>query len=371
VTAWGLRMFRRAPVSPRAPLRYSMCWEDADVLLDALDIAPGDTCVSIASAGDNTLSLLTRHPARVIAVDANPVQLAALELRIAAYRTLDHAALLELMGSRASTRRSALYAECRSLLTPFARSYWDSRAQAIASGVGGCGKLEAYFRAFRRFVLPVAPGRSAVKALFRAHTREERTHVFDRLWNTGAWRAVFGVFFSKRLLAAFGRERAYFRFADSDVAGHLRSRLRHALTELGPRENPYLSWILTGAHDGALPHALRPEHFDAIRANLDRVELVCSRVEDVGNQLNGTRVDRANLSDVFEYLAPDTARSLFTRVASFTRPGARIAYWNMLVPRRGADFVPALLRPLAALSRRLHAADKAFFYRDFIVEEVA
>lgn len=348
-----------------------MCWEDADVLLGALDVAPGDTCVSVASAGDNTLSLLTRHPARVIAVDANPVQLAALELRIAAYRTLDHAALLELMGSRASTRRGALYAQCRTLLTPFARAYWDSRTHAIASGIGGCGKLESYFRAFRRFILPFAPGRAAVRALFRARTRDERTHVFDRLWNTRAWRAVFGVFFSRRLLAAFGRERAYFRFAEADIAGHLRSRLRHALTVLDPRENPYLSWILTGAHTSSLPHALRPEHFDAIRANLDRVELVCGRVEHLAGRLDSARVDRANLSDVFEYVGPEVARSLFARIASFARPGARIAYWNMLVPRRGAESVPSLLRPLTALSRQLHATDKAFFYRDFIVEEVA
>ena len=38
-------------------IRYAQCWEDADVLLDALQVEPGDTCLSIASAGDNTLAL--------------------------------------------------------------------------------------------------------------------------------------------------------------------------------------------------------------------------------------------------------------------------------------------------------------------------
>ncbi len=37
-------------------IRYAQCWEDADVLLDALDVQAGDTCLSIASAGDNSLS---------------------------------------------------------------------------------------------------------------------------------------------------------------------------------------------------------------------------------------------------------------------------------------------------------------------------
>ena len=81
-------------------IRYAQCWEDADVLLDALEVQAGDTCLSIASAGDNSLALLTRDPARVVALDLNPSQLACLELRVAAYRELDHPALLELIGSR-------------------------------------------------------------------------------------------------------------------------------------------------------------------------------------------------------------------------------------------------------------------------------
>ena len=33
-------------------IRYAQCWEDADVLLQGLDVQPGDHCLSIASAGD-------------------------------------------------------------------------------------------------------------------------------------------------------------------------------------------------------------------------------------------------------------------------------------------------------------------------------
>ena len=39
-------------------LRYAQCWEDADVLLAALEPRPEHSVLSIASAGDNTLSLL-------------------------------------------------------------------------------------------------------------------------------------------------------------------------------------------------------------------------------------------------------------------------------------------------------------------------
>src|SRR5438477_9967269 len=94
-------------------VRYAQCWEDADVLVEGLDVRPGDVCLSIASAGDNALALLTRDPDRVVALDLSPAQLACVELRVSAYRTLDHQELLELIGSRPSDRRPVLYARCR------------------------------------------------------------------------------------------------------------------------------------------------------------------------------------------------------------------------------------------------------------------
>src|SRR5947207_5152577 len=89
-------------------IRYAQCWQDADVLRQALAPRADHICLSIASAGDNALALLGAGPARVIAVDLNPTQLACLELRVAAYHELEHAQLLELIGSRPSTDRAAL-----------------------------------------------------------------------------------------------------------------------------------------------------------------------------------------------------------------------------------------------------------------------
>src|SRR5690242_10124519 len=90
-------------------IRYAQCWEDADVLIEGLALAPGAECLSIASAGDNTLALLTRDPRRVVAVDLNAAQLACLELRVAAYRELEHWELLELLGVRPCADRARLY----------------------------------------------------------------------------------------------------------------------------------------------------------------------------------------------------------------------------------------------------------------------
>ncbi len=97
-------------------IRYAQCWEDADVLVGALAPRPGDVCLSIASAGDNALALLACGAAKVIAVDMNPAQLACLELRVAAYRELEHGGLLELIGSRPSSRRAGLYSRAKGVI---------------------------------------------------------------------------------------------------------------------------------------------------------------------------------------------------------------------------------------------------------------
>src|SRR5690242_2872088 len=86
--------------TPARPLAdrvlYGQVWEDADVLVDALEVRPGHVCLSIASAGDNVLALASQRPSRIIAVDRDAAQLFCLELRIAAYRVLRHEELLEL-----------------------------------------------------------------------------------------------------------------------------------------------------------------------------------------------------------------------------------------------------------------------------------
>src|SRR5205085_2322120 len=76
--------------APAPSVRYASVWEDADVLCEALaPVSQGGRLLSIASAGDNVLALLTLDPAEVVAIDTNPAQLACLELRRAAFRRLD------------------------------------------------------------------------------------------------------------------------------------------------------------------------------------------------------------------------------------------------------------------------------------------
>jgi len=346
-------------------IRYAQCWEDADILLAGLDVQPGDVCLSIASAGDNALALLTKQPARVIAVDLNPAQLACLELRVAAYRCLEHAELLELVGSTPSARRAELYRRCRGALAADARDFWDAHANDITAGIGSAGKFERYFALFRQRVLPLVHSRRCVNRLLEGGAA--RREFYAKVWDTWRWRLLFRVFFSRIVMGRLGRDPSFFQYIEGSVADRILERARFALTELDPATNPYLQWILTGRHTTALPFALRPENFAAIRANLDRLEWRCGALEDV---LADRTFDRFNLSDIFEYMSPANSEQLLERLARAGRPGGRLVYWNMLAPRQRPERLADRLRPLPELAERLFRQDKAFFYRAVVIEEV-
>lgn len=362
-------------VSARADfstIRYAQCWEDADILVEALQPAPGKRFLSICSAGDNTLALLAGGPERVVALDLNPTQLACLELRVAAYRTLSHRELLVLVGSRSGSaaERRDLYARCRKLLSLDARTFWDGHPAEIDGGTGAAGKFERYFGLFRTRIVPLVHSRARVEQLLRGGTRDERERFYRDHWDTWRWRLLFKVFFSRFLLGRLGRDPAFFTYVQGSVADRILTRTRYALTTLDPAANPYLQWILTGRHTTALPYALRPEHFEAIRDNLDRLEWHARPVEDYLATQPPQSFDGYNLSDIFEYLSPENYHRILNSLIRAAKPGARLAYWNLLVPRRRPESLAGHLRPLEDLSSRLFAEDKAFFYSAFVIEEV-
>jgi S-adenosylmethionine-diacylglycerol 3-amino-3-carboxypropyl transferase len=343
-------------------------WEDADVLCEALaPCARGGRLLSIASAGDNALALLTLDPAEVVAADLSAAQVACLELRRAAFATLDHASVLRFRGGLPDPDRAGTYRNLSPALPETARAFWDAHPGAIAGGAIHAGKFERYFHLFRRFALPLVHGAGTVRALLSPATRDERLEFYARRWDTWRWRALFRVFFGRAVMGRLGRDPAFFDHVDGPVSERILARTRHALTELPVDTNPYAVYILTGNFaPQALPRYLRPEHFATIRDRLDRLKAVVSPIERAAPG----PFDGMNLSDVFEYLEPDEAMRLYHACAATARPGARLAYWNMLAPRARPEALASSVRPLADLARDLHARDRAWFYGRLHVDEV-
>jgi S-adenosylmethionine-diacylglycerol 3-amino-3-carboxypropyl transferase len=351
-------------------IRYAQCWEVADVLLEALAVRPQDSCLAIASAGDNALALLARSPRRVFALDYNPAQIACLELRVAAYRALDDEALLRFSGARPAWDRHLLYRLCRPHLSVPARSFWDERQGMIARGYLAAGRLETYFALFRNHVLPQIHSPEIVASLFASKSPDERAAFFDEIWNTPRWRAGFALFFSRPVMQRLGRDPRCFRYARADAAKSLQARLRHAFVDLDPAANPYLHWMLTGLYGSALPFALRPENTRVIRANLDRLSWRACSLETYLAEESGEPIDRFALSDVFEYVDSAAYTELLRNIIARSNRGARLAYWNMFVPRSRPEHLAESLAPDSRLATALHDAVKTFFYSRLVIESV-
>lgn len=350
-------------------IRYANCWEDSALLIAALQPAPGRRILSIASAGDNSLHLLSQG-AEVVAVDLNPTQLACVELRLAAIRNLEDRAALAFLGFTPTTDRLTVYAGLKDSLSPGARAFWDASPEVIRQGAIHGGKFEHYFRLFRTRLMPLAHRRRTVEALLQPRDQAAREQFYERVWNTRRWRLLFKVFFSRLVMGRLGRDPEFFRYVEGSVAERILARGRYALTQLETHNNPYLRYVMTGSFSPAMPDWTRPDVLAGIRRHADRLTLVHGGIETAAAQAGSDGFDGFNLSDIFEYMDEDAGTRLYGNLLDHARPGARLAYWNMLVPRACPTAFRDRVTPLDELAARLFAGDRAFFYSAFHVDAV-
>lgn len=358
-------------------IRYAQCWEDATVLVDALAVCPGQTVLSIASAGDNTLALLAQAPKKVIAVDLSVPQIACLALRVAAYRQLDYPELLDFIGSRPTDAnpeigqlRRQYYRRCRGLLTAEVQAFWDDRSHLIEQGIGAIGKFERYLDDFRRFVLPLIHDQSTIQTLLTLKSVNARQQFYDEQWDTWRWRLLFNLFFSRQVMGLLGRDPSFFRHVEGSVARIILQRVKRGLIHPDPSQNPYLQWIATGHHGSALPYALQPENVERIRNHLDKLEWHCTSLESYLSRSPDRAIDHFNLSNIFEWMSVDHYHALLPQLLRVGRSGGRLVYWNLLVDRQRPLHLATQLRPLTELAHQLEQHNQVFFYKRLVIEEI-
>ncbi|MDD5195579.1 MAG: DUF3419 family protein [Candidatus Omnitrophica bacterium] len=351
-------------------IRYASCWEDADVLLEALNIKEGGAYLSIASAGDNSLSLLSKNPSLVLAIDINPIQLACVEIRKIAFQKLSYDELLGFLGVRAEGNRNNIYQRLQMDLSQEAKSFWDRHPNLINRGIIHVGKFENYFYLFRKRILPLIHNRIDVERLLNIHDVADRKYFYDTVWNTLRWKLFFKIFFSRTIMGKFGRDPEFFQYVETDVASRIFKRAEYALTELATDANPYLEYILTGNFKRSLPFYLRQENYDKIRNNIDRLVIFKGNLEEALARDRKFKFDGFNLSDIFEYMSYNQYEDEIRHILDCANSGARLVYWNMLADRKQVRNLGEKIKFLDEAASGLFKKDKAFFYNNFIIAEV-
>ena len=351
-------------------LIFTLSWEDPALDVEALRVSSNARIATVASGGCNALTFLLLDPAFVYAFDYNLTQVWTLQLKAAAFRTLDHAAVLELFGVRESNRRRTLVETAVQELSPEARQYWLGREDLVQQGLLGLGRYERFVRAFRT-LLRLIQGRRRIEALFDERDQQARVEFFENKWNSRAWRLLFKAFFNKAVLSRRGLSPEYFTFDDGSTsfADSFARRTRHALTELSVRDNPFLAQYTRGAYldEEHLPDYLREENFDLLRSRLDRLVLEQNDVRSLVERFGPSAFDGICLSNVFELMSEAETQDILQKLASCLVPGGRMTLRNLMIPRAVEGELARQLVRDEPLSRALLFKDRSFVYRSFQV----
>lgn len=364
----------RSEIEARAKfdsIRYSQVWEDADLLIEALDLCESDIVLSIASAGDNAFALLAQNPTKVYAVDISFSQIACCELRKAMYQQLTYDEHLRFGGVlRGDVDRLAIFNKLN--LPPEIREYWENNITVIKNGFMAHGKFEHYFELLRKKLLPLIHPRRRVDELIAPKSENERKTFYDEVWNNRRWRIMFRLFFSRYVMGRFGRDKEFFKFVEGSVSNKILSRVKHALSEMDTSQNPYLHFITHGEYTMVFPYSLREENYHKIRNNLAKIEFRNESVEEFMSEFSGT-ISAFNLSDIFEYMTQEGMDKLYGEMLKKATCGANFIYWNMLAPRECSDVMRAEygVKTCAKRNAEFLMKDKAFFYSKFYLDTVS
>jgi S-adenosylmethionine-diacylglycerol 3-amino-3-carboxypropyl transferase len=352
-------------------ISYAQVWEDPAVLLSALAVVPGERVLSICSAGDNAFALAAAG-AEVTAIDLSAPQLAMAELKLTAAVHFELDRFRSFLGLSEIGQRVYLYHELRPHLSQMARDWWDGHEVEIRTGLLRCGRFERYLESFRTRALPLVHRRKTVEALLEPKTIEEQHRFFRDHWDTRRWRALFRVFFSQFVMAKAGRSAAQFAHVDGPVSAEFMRRAAHVLTEIPIASNPFVQWIMRGQYpdlECTHPYLSEAGH-RALRAAAGRLKLVhTDLLTHLGAQPAGT-YQAFNLSNVPEYLSETEHTALLRAVVGAASPGARLAYWNLLVPRCRPEAMADRLERHPTTAAALLRGDRAFVYGGFVLETV-
>ncbi|TLV02919.1 DUF3419 family protein [Dyadobacter luticola] len=348
-------------------IRYANCWEDADILVEALSDR-GKKNLSIGSAGDNSFSLLTTDPELVVAVDINPTQLFLIELKKISIFHFELEETLAFLGFSLSEKRLKHFDLIKNQLSTEARAYWEANREIIEKGVIHAGKFEKYFRLFANKILPWIHSRKTVGQLLAPKSPQAQEDFYTKKWNTWRWRLLFKIFFSRYVMGKYGRDPEFLKQVDGAVSTFIFNKAAQHLRSTAAQRNYILNYNLTGDFQGALPHYLQEENYKVIRQNIGSLHLKQGFAQDAMTDFG--RFHAMNLSDIFEYMDEKLFKTTSETLIKGMEKGGKLAYWNLMVPRRISAILPGKVEFCRDISENLSRIDKGFFYNQFILNRV-
>jgi S-adenosylmethionine-diacylglycerol 3-amino-3-carboxypropyl transferase len=166
-------------------------------------------------------------------------------------------------------------------------------------------------------------------------------------------------------MGRLGRDPEFLKEVEVPVSTFILGQAQKHLSSVGCQKNYFLQFILTGKFNTAFPNYTRKEAFEKIKSNIEKITIYNGLAEAAFKEYNG--FNKFNLSNIFEYMSPEVFKSVSEDLVKNGEPGSRYAYWNLMVPRKMSEIIPALTHD-AEKAKRLTQIDNGFFYGNFMID---
>ena len=361
-------------------LVYPQIWEDPVCDMVALDLAPVDDIVCIASGGCNMMSYLTAEPASITAVDLSKwhVELGKLKLASAAHLP-DHEAFYSVFGHAAARKNvDLLDTYVLPALSEESRAFWNarsplqSRKSLFARGFYRYGVLGRFLR-----LVHVVTGIARVDydRLLKAKSLDEQKAFYEE---------ELEPLFDTRLIKFAARRRAslfglgippaqYDKLAadaDGDIIPVLKERARKLFCDF-PISETYFAWqAASGGYkpegDGPVPPYLDASNFETVRSMSHRATVLNRSITDVLAEAPARSKSVYILLDAQDWMADEQLASLWKQITRTARPGARVLFRTGgapdILPGRVPESILDRWTYDAVASKRAFETDRSAIY---------
>lgn len=346
-------------------LIFTHNWEDPAIDERVLKIKEGDTVFTITSGGCNSLGFLRFNPSAIYCVDINPAQNYLMELKQAAFKELDHTTCCNFLGLTLCKNRKEIFHSIKKDLSKEALLFWNDHMHIINSGVIMNGRYEKFVKVAGR-LLRLLQGNKKAEIFFSLPSVEEQKQFYVEQWDNKKWRWIFKTMFNKKRLAKKGLVSDYFHFDDGSTSfsESFYKRASHVMKDIPVNTNYFIALYFLGHYlnNDNVPEYLKPENFPIIKQNIERVHPVSADSKYWLAQQPENFFDAFALSNICELMDDVDTHKLFSEVIRTAKPGARIVFRNLMIPRE----VPANLKcnivKNEALSKQIQFDDRSFVY---------
>jgi S-adenosylmethionine-diacylglycerol 3-amino-3-carboxypropyl transferase len=372
-------------------LVYPQIWEDPLVDLEALQLTPETSVITIASGGCNVLSYSTAGPAQITAVDINPAHVALLKLKLAAARHLpDYETFFRFFGAADCRANVQVYQQhILPHLDSTTAQYWQARyglrrrrrIRRFAGNFYRCGLLGNFIGASH--LVARIHGKNP-RALLTAGSLDEQRRLFEReLAPLFSRRAVRWLLNRPASLYGLGIPPAQYQVLAGDHEGGIAEVLRQRLERLAcgfPLAENYFAWQAFGRRyapqgQGPLPPYLQSRHFETLRSHAERVSVHYASLTDHLASLPAASMDRYVLLDAQDWMNDAALTSLWMEITRTARPGARVIFRTAaetrLLPGRVPDAILRRWTYAAETSQALALKDRSAIYGGFHLHVLA